>query len=261
MRGKRIFELNIGGLTAGTKYRGEFEELLKTVVTEANSAPDVILFIDEIHTIIGAGSAEGVTLDAAQMLKPALARGDISCLGATTQNEYARSISNDPALDRRFSPVTIRELTPEATLKVLQHTVERITTGHAVRGQSVTVTIDALKAAVELTNRFLKDRRQPDKSIAVIDEACARVLCDDKQILGPSGVGKTKLAKELAKYLFDAPEALIRFDMSEYGEPHSRSKLIGSPPGYVGYAEGGRLTEALRRQPYSVVLLDEIEKA
>lgn len=333
LRGKRIVEIEMGGLTAGTTLRGQFEERVKQVINEAISAPEVVLFIDEIHTIVGAGKGEGAS-DAAQMFKPALARGDISCIGATTQDEYARYIRKDPALERRFSPVTIKELEPQATLAVLQKVAPRIVEKQASKGQTLIIAPDALWAAVTLTDSYVKDRNQPDKSIDALDIACARAVVkgrssvsaadiaivvsewtgipatrltsDDKEryarmetelnrrvigqakavavvsrsvrsalagmkapnrpigvflFMGPSGVGKTKLAKELAAFLFGTADALIRFDMNEYQEKHTVSNMIGSARGYIGSEQGGQLTEAIRRRPYSVVLLDEIEKA
>jgi ATP-dependent Clp protease ATP-binding subunit ClpC len=334
LQGKRIVELAMGSLTAGTSLRGQFEDRLDKIVKEATGAHEVILFIDEIHTLMGAGSTRDSSNDAAQMLKPALARGDISCIGATTQDEYDRFIRKDPALERRFSPVTIGELAPDATLAVLKKVAERIVARHGEGGQHLEITPEALRAAVTLTGRYVKDRHQPDKSIDAVDIACAdavvkgrsrvgvddlakvvsdwtgipaerltreelerysameetlrqRVVGQDEAVaavsrrvraalaglkaanrpigvflfMGPSGVGKTKLAKELATFLFDTPEALIRFDMNEYHDAHTVSNLIGSTRGYVGSESGGLFTEAMRRRPYSVVLLDEIEKA
>jgi ATP-dependent Clp protease ATP-binding subunit ClpC len=334
LQGKRIVELEMGGLTAGTQLRGQFEDRIKKVVEEATNASEVILFIDEIHTVVGAGGSGGSGLDAAQMIKPALARGDISCIGATTQDEYARYIRKDPALERRFSPVIIKELTPEATLSVLQKVAPRIVEKQALKGQRFVISEDALRAAVTLTDKYVKDRNQPDKAIDAIDIACARAVvrgnprvtaddvasvvaewtgipagrltADEQQryaemekelssrvigqeravavvsrslraamaglkahnrpigvflFMGPSGVGKTKLAKELSRFLFGTDEAMVRFDMNEYQEKHSISNLVGSPRGYIGSEQAGVFSEAIRRQPYSVVLLDEIEKA
>jgi len=333
LRGKRIVELQMGMLMSGTSLRGQFEERISQIVREASQAPDVILFIDEIHTIVGAGGGGGA-LDAAQIMKPALARGDIDCIGATTQDEYDRFIRKDAALERRFSPVQIGDLSDEATLRVLQGVAPRVSARHAESGTVLEFDLESLKAAVKLTNHYVKDRQQPDKAIDAIDIAAARaviggrnrVTADDiaavvaewtgiqvqrlteddrarftrmEQILGetvvgqdaavkavsqrvraalagtkatnrpvgvflflgPSGVGKTSLAKELARFLFDTPDALLRFDMNEYHEAHTVANLIGSPVGYRDSDQGGALTEALRRHPYSVVLLDEIEKA
>jgi ATP-dependent Clp protease ATP-binding subunit ClpC len=332
LRGRRIVEIEMGGLTAGTSLRGQFEERVKNVISEATNAPEVILFIDEIHTIVGAGKGEGAS-DAAQMFKPALARGDVSCIGATTNDEYARYLRKDPALERRFSPVTLKEMEPRATLEVLQKVAPRIVEKQAAKGQALILAPDTLWAAVTLTDKYVRDRHQPDKSIDAVDIACARavvkghtrvtaadiahvvsewtgipatrlssdemeryygmesvlnqrvigqaqgvaVICRSVRtalagmkapnrpigvflFVGPSGVGKTKLAKELAAFIFGTSEALTRFDMNEYQEKHSINNLIGSPRGYVGSEQGGQLTEALRRRPYSVVLLDEIEK-
>lgn len=333
LHGKRIVEIDMGSVTAGTSLRGQFEERVRALLSEASNAPEVILFIDEIHTIVGAGGSDGA-MDAAQMFKPALARGDISCIGATTQDEYSRHIRKDPALERRFSPVSIKEMAAEATLRVLQKVAPRIVERQSSRSQVLSFAPDALLAAVSLTDKYVKDRNQPDKAIDAIDIAAARavvrgtgaVTAEDvakvvadwtgipaerltadrrerfarmEQVLsqrvigqdaavatvsrsiraamaglkppnrpigaflfaGPSGVGKTKFAKELASFLFDTPEALIRFDMGEYQEKHTVSNLLGAPRGYIGSEEGGRFSEALRRRPYSVVLLDEIEKA
>lgn len=292
------------------------------------------LFIDEIHTIVGAGKGEGSANDAAQMFKPALARGDLSCIGATTEDEYSRYIRKDPALERRFSPVTITELTPHATLEILAKVAPAIVNKQASAGYRLVIAPDALMAAVSLTDKYVKDRNQPDKSIDVIDIACARAVvkgrstvsaediaqvisdwtgvpvgrlgADDRQrfaqieaaleqrvigqdaaisavsrniraalagmkapnrpigvflFIGPSGVGKTKLAKELATFLFGTSDSLLRFDMNEYQDKSTLSNLIGSARGYLGSEQGGLFTEAIRRKPYSVILLDEIEKA
>ena len=332
LRGKRIIELQMAQLMSGTSLRGQFEERITQIVREATDAPDVILFIDEIHTIVGAGG-DGAQ-NAAQILKPALARGDVDCIGATTQDEFNRFIRKDPALERRFSPVLIGELSGEATLHVLQVVAPRIAAKHSDSGFTLEFNAESLKIAVNLTNRYVKDRRQPDKAIDAIDIAAARavirgrnrVTADDvaavvsewtgiqvqrmseddrsrfnrmEQILGaqvvgqeaavkalsqrvraamagvkagnrpvgvflflgPSGVGKTSLAKELAHFLFDNSDALLRFDMGEYHEAHSVANLIGAPVGYRDSDQGGALAERLRRQPNSVVLLDEIEKA
>jgi len=333
LRGKRVVELQMGELMSGTSLRGQFEERISQIVREASQASDVILFIDEIHTIVGAGGGGG-SLDAAQIMKPALARGEIDCIGATTQDEFDRFIRKDAALERRFSPVQIGELSEEATLRVLQGVAPRVSAKHAASGFVLEFDLESLKAAVNLTNRYVKDRQQPDKAIDAIDIAAARAVIGGRNrvtaediaavvaewtgiqvqrltendrarftrmeqvlgekvvgqdaaikvlsqrvraalagvkatnrpvgvflFLGPSGVGKTSLAKELARFLFDTPDALLRFDMNEYHDAHTVANLIGSPIGYRDSDQGGALTEGLRRHPYSVVLLDEIEKA
>jgi ATP-dependent Clp protease ATP-binding subunit ClpC len=386
---KRIVTLDLASLVAGTKYRGQFEERMKAVMNELEKSPDVILFIDEIHTIIGAGGASG-SLDASNMFKPALARGEIQCIGATTLDEYRQYIEKDGALDRRFQKVIIDPTTVDETVEILNNIKDRYEEHHHVN-----YTPEAIKACVMLTNRYVTDRFLPDKAIDALDEAGSRVhlsnihvpaniielegkiteikseknrvvrsqkyeeaarlrdsekqLIDQLEVakkqweedtknqrfnvsdedvaevvsmmsgvplqrvaqaetarllkmpdelkgkvigqdeaiqkvvkaiqrnraglkdpnkpigsfifLGPTGVGKTELAKVLAKYLFDSEDALIRIDMSEYMEKFAVSRLIGAPPGYVGYEEGGQLTEKVRRKPYAVVLLDEIEKA
>ncbi len=389
LRGKQIWTLDMAALVAGSKYRGEFEERLKKVINEVEAADDAILFIDEIHTIIGAGSAEG-SIDAASILKPPLSRGEIQVIGATTSEEYRKHIEKDSAFERRFQPVFIDEPSVADTLAILRGLQDRYESHHHVH-----YTEDALVAAVTLSNRYVQDRYLPDKAIDIIDEAGARtrvhkmalppelaqvdeelahvredkaraaevqefeeaarlrdkekeltsrraeleqqwrdrmdanvvtvgeqdiadvvsditgvpvsnlteaeaskllrceealhqrVVGQDEAVsavsrairrsrsplkdprrpggsfifLGPSGVGKTELAKSLAEFLFGSEDALISFDMSEFMEKHAVSKLVGAPPGYVGYDEGGELTKAVRRRPYSVVLFDEIEKA
>ena len=386
---KRIVSLDLASMVAGTKYRGQFEERMKAVLNELEKNPDVILFIDEIHTIVGAGNASG-SLDASNMFKPALARGEIQCIGATTLDEYRQYIEKDGALERRFQKVLIDATTPEETIQILHNIKEKYEDHHLVN-----YTDEAINACVSLTNRYITDRYLPDKAIDALDEAGARVhiknirvpseiisienrieevrqkktkaissqkfeeaaefrdserklqdsLNDAKKkweeeskinretvseenvaeviammtgipvqriaknegqrlvnmevdlagsvigqdeairkvtkairrnraglkdprkpigsfiFLGPTGVGKTHLAKILARYLFDTEDALIRVDMSEYMEKFAVSRLVGAPPGYVGYEEGGQLTEKVRRKPYSIVLLDEIEKA
>ncbi|MDQ7037861.1 MAG: ATP-dependent Clp protease ATP-binding subunit [Aquificota bacterium] len=386
---KRVVALDLAALVAGTKYRGQFEERLKNILKELEKAPNVILFIDEIHTLVGAGSAEG-SIDASNMLKPALARGEIQVIGATTLDEYRKYIEKDGALERRFQPVLVDPPSEEDTLKILYGLKEKFEEFHGVE-----YTSEALDKAVSLSVRYITDRNLPDKAIDVVDEAGAlvklkamnlppnlkeleekikklekekeeaasdqdyeraakirdeelrlrakfeslkakwkqemeknrpkvtaedvaevvarwtgipvrrvhesdmekllhieeelkkRVVGQDEAIkaiarairrsrvglkgrhrpigvflfLGPTGVGKTETAKALAEYLFGTEEALIRFDMSEYMEKHTVSRLIGAPPGYVGYEEGGQLTEKVRRRPYSVLLFDEIEKA
>ncbi|MCP9612102.1 ATP-dependent Clp protease ATP-binding subunit [Coprobacter tertius] len=386
---KRVVSLDMASIVAGTKYRGQFEERIKAILNELSKNPNVILFIDEIHTIVGAGGATG-TLDAANMLKPALARGEIQCIGATTLDEYRKNIEKDGALERRFQKIMVDPTTPEETLQILNNIKGRYEDHH-----NVTYTPEALEACVKLTERYISDRNFPDKAIDALDEAGSRVhisnivvpkeieelekkiaatsedkmkavksqnyelaasfrdktkeyqielddakrrweeqiqeqreIVDAEQIaevvammsgvpvqriaqaegskllqmadilksevigqdeavnkivkaiqrnrvglkdpnkpigtfmfLGPTGVGKTHLAKMLAEYLFDSKDTLIRVDMSEYMEKFTVSRLVGAPPGYVGYEEGGQLTEKVRRRPYSVVLLDEIEKA
>jgi ATP-dependent Clp protease ATP-binding subunit ClpC len=386
---KRIVTLDLAALVAGTKYRGQFEERMKAVMNELEKSPDVILFIDELHTIVGAGGASG-SLDASNMFKPALARGEIQCIGATTLDEYRQHIEKDGALDRRFQKILVDPSSPEETIEILSNIKERYEEHHNVRYDD-----EALRLTVRLSERYITDRFLPDKAIDVMDEAGARVhlsnirvpadvvrleeeiegirdeknrvvksqkfeeaarlrdrekklledletakkaweekaesevhdvtvddisqvvammtgipvdkisepetkkllrmeeelreavvgqdeairklsrsirrtragLKDPKRpigsfiFLGPTGVGKTELAKKLTEYLFDSQDALIRVDMSEYMEKFSVSRLVGAPPGYVGYEEGGQLTEKVRRKPYSVVLLDEIEKA
>lgn len=373
LRNKRLLTLDLTGMVAGTKYRGDFEERVKNAVTEVGRAGDVLLFIDELHNLIGAGAAEGA-VDAANILKPVLARGELQLVGATTIEEYRRHIEKDAALERRFQPVTVGEPTPQQTLTVLRGLRGRYEQHHRV-----SIGEEALQAAVDLSVRYIPDRYLPDKAIDLMDEAAARVrLCntspaqtagqmaaakedalrrqeleealewreqelsrltedslptpspavtaadvaavvsgwtgipvarvsaeESRQLqdleqtlhrrvvgqeeavsavaravrrgrvglrdparpagsfifLGPTGVGKTELCKALAATLFGDEKAMIRLDMSEYMEKHAVSRLIGSPPGYVGHEEGGQLTEAVRRRPYSVVLLDEIEKA
>lgn len=327
---KRVYTIDLSLMVAGARYRGDFEERMKKVLSEITKNKDIIIFIDEIHTILGAGAAEG-SLDAANLLKPILARGEIQVIGATTLSEY-RKIEKDAALERRFQPVRVEEPNDEQTLSILKGLSEKYAKHH-----DVTFTDDALESAVRLSSRYITDRKQPDKAIDVIDEAGAKIqLSKDLDIdrvvdtnlvasvvstwtgvpinsssdeisrllsleaslskkvvgqndavssiaksvrrnrsgvsdprrpngsfifAGPTGVGKTELAKALACELFGSEDALISIDMSEYSEKHTVSRMFGSPPGYVGYDEGGQLTEQVRRKPYSVVLFDEIEKA
>ncbi len=329
LKNKRLVSLDLPALLAGTKYRGDFEERVKSVLRDVKRAGDVILFVDELHTIIGAGSAEGA-IDAANILKPALGRGEVQIVGATTPEEYRRHIEKDPALERRFQPVRVAEPDRAGTLAMLDSLRPALERHHRVR-----ITDGALSAAHDLSVRYLSERRLPDKAIDLLDEAAASVHLDgghqavDSQavarvlslwteipaeglnadesarlqnleeelhrrivgqeeavtavarairrgrtglrdarrplgcflFLGPSGVGKTELCRALAGTVYGDEKALIRLDMSEYMEKHAVSRLIGSPPGYVGYGEGGQLTEPVRRKPWSVVLFDEIEKA
>ena len=333
LEGKRIISLDIASMVAGTTYRGQFEERIKTVIKELNDHPEVILFIDEIHTLIGAGNAQG-SLDAANILKPALARGEVQCIGATTIGEYRTSIEKDGALERRFQKVTVQPTSNDETYTILTRLSERYGQFHHVR-----YTQEALRACVNLTDRYITDRQFPDKAIDAMDEAgaCKKALDQDNEelveiteadiarvvslmsgvpvqrvaqaegeqlrqmanilqqrvigqddavkkvvksiqrsrmglrdprkpigtffLLGPTGVGKTHLAQCLAEEMFGNRNAIIRFDMSEYMEKHTVSLLVGAPPGYVAHEDGGKLTEAVRRKPYSIVLFDEIEKA
>lgn len=344
--GKTIISVDLTSMVAGAKYRGDFEERIKNIINETSKNKSIILFIDEIHSIVGAGSAEGA-IDASNIMKPELARGDIRVIGATTVSEYRKYIEKDAALERRFQPVLIEEPTVEGTLDILRGIKDRYEKHHGL-----IIDDSALRAAVTLSKRYLQDRYLPDKAIDLVDEACAMkyssaknskhlretkeifeqnsksltinntvsekdirqilfeitgikvsssgdsgtkdirekltkavigqneavdVLCkaikrsvagiNDPEkprgvflFLGESGVGKTELAKELAAVIFSSEDALIRFDMSEFSEPYSTSKLIGSAPGYVGYDENNAL-EKIRRHPYSIILLDEIEKA
>lgn len=333
LQGRRIVSLDIASMVAGTTYRGQFEERIKTVINELHKHPEIILFVDEIHTIMGAGNAQG-SLDAANILKPALARGEVQCVGATTISEYRKTIEKDGALERRFQKVQVQPTSAEETYTVLTRLSEVYGTFHKVQ-----YTEEALRACVKLTDRYITDRFFPDKAIDAMDEAGAykrqttteidstplitesdiafvvsrmsgvpvqrvaqaetqqlrqmaavlqqRVIGQDKAIntivkaiqrsrmglrdpkkpigtfflLGPTGVGKTHLAQCLAEEIFGNRDAIIRFDMSEYIEKHTVSLLVGAPPGYIAHEDGGKLTEAVRRKPYSIVLFDEIEKA
>jgi ATP-dependent Clp protease ATP-binding subunit ClpC len=346
LQGKRIVELSVGSLVAGTMYRGDFEQRLTKIIEEARTHPEIIIFIDEIHNLIGAGRAEGSS-DAANIMKPALARGEIRCIGATTISEYRRYIESDPALERRFEKVIVNEPSPQETLEILKGVKVKLQEYHEVE-----ILDSAIEAALNLSIRFDADHLLPDKAIDLVDKAAARArvpglslegekaseekkkppVVDEKAIakvlsdriaipvdiitghlegldqnrllslkadlkkqligqdeaiervcnrlllahsglekkqgplsvfmfLGPTGVGKTELAKLLSECLFGGKSNMIRLDMSEYMEEHSVAKLIGSPPGYVGYEAEGQLTGKLRTHPYSIVLLDELEKA
>ena len=330
LKGKELVALDIGSMVAGSKFRGEFEDRLKAVVREIEAQHgETILFIDELHTLVGAGAAEGA-IDASNMLKEPLSRGTFQVIGATTLDEYRERIEKDAALERRFQRILVREPTVEETIEILDGLREKLTEHHRIE-----ITDDALGAAARLSERYVSDRFLPDKAIDLVDEAAsrlrvdgtgdavteaeiaalvaqwtgipaermleeerarltsmeealhARVIDQDEAVhavaeavrhsraglsdprrpigtflfLGPTGVGKTELAKTLAAFLFGSDTALLRIDMSEYMERHAIARLIGSPPGYVGYEEGGQLTEAVRRRPYQVVLFDEIEKA
>jgi len=335
---KRIVEIEIGTLVAGTSLRGQFEERLLGIVAEASRSGNVILFIDEIHTIVGAGDTIDSNLDAANILKPALARGELMCIGATTHEEYRKAIAKDPALERRFRTIDVEEPNQEAAILILTGQRQRLTAHHGI-----SILDEAIEAAVKLSMRYLTDRRLPDKALDLLDEACtritirhfavdeadnfndevtaqdiaavlsewtgipvsemtqadrerytnlacslrARVIGQEDAVdtvaaiikagraglndpnrplgvflfLGPSGVGKTELAHALAEVLFGTADAILHLDMSEFHDAHTVSRLIGAPPGYRDTSQGGQLTEGLRRRPYTVVLLDEVEKA
>src|SRR5947207_269512 len=300
LRDKRVVTLDLALMVAGTKYRGQFEERIKAVMDEIRRSKNVILFIDELHTIVGAGSAEGA-MDASNIIKPALSRGELQCVGATTMNEYRKYIEKDAALERRFQTVKVDAPTVEEAIEILKGLRPKYEAHHKAK-----LTDEALETAVKFSERYITGRFLPDKAIDVMDEAGARArinsmtrppdveedlkgkasgqyeavsaiskalrrsradLKDPRRpigsfiFLGPTGVGKTFLAQKLAEFMFGDRDALIQIDMSEYMEKFTASRLIGSPPGYVGYEEGGQLSEAVRRRPYSVVLFDEIEKA
>jgi ATP-dependent Clp protease ATP-binding subunit ClpC len=341
LRDKRIIEVSLAAVIAGTKYRGEFEERIVGLVNESRQHPEVIIFLDEIHTLLGAGAAEGA-MDASNILKPALARGEIRCIGATTISEYRKYIEKDPALERRFQPLMINEPSIAETLEIVSRLKERYEKHHKVK-----IHDSAVEASVKLSVKYVPDRRLPDKALDALDEACSsvnipdlsmygdkeakkvgtslvtseqiaeviskwtgipvrqlnveererllhivdyikkRIIGQDEAVekvagviktsraglksagkpaglflfLGPTGVGKTELAKALADFLFGSENEMFRLDMSEYMEKYSLSRLIGAPPGYIGHDEEGQLTGRLRRKPYSVVLLDEVDKA
>ena len=331
---KRLISLDIASVVAGTKYRGDFEKRLKSIIKEASTNPDIILFIDEFHTIVGAGGAQG-SLDAANILKPALARGELQCIGATTMDEFAKIVEKDGALDRRFQKIVVEPTDIQQSITILENLRPNYEDFH-----KVTYSEGAIDACVRLTERYITDKSLPDKAIDAMDEAGSmvrlnlskkrrsgsvvdaediatvvskmtgipvnkvaesegnrimkmkgrlqsRIIGQDEAIekvvraiqrnraglkdpnrpigtflfFGPTGVGKTQLAKCIAEYLFDSEENMVRIDMSEYMEKFTVSRLVGAPPGYVGYEEGGQLSERVRRKPYCVVLLDEIEKA
>lgn len=335
LENKIIYNLDISGVLAGAKYRGEFEERIKKIIDEAINAKEIILFIDEIHTIVGAGATGENPMDASNILKPVLSRGDIQVIGATTIDEYRKNIEKDVALERRLQPIIVEEPTKEDAIKILNGLKNKYEKHHNVK-----ITDDAIKQAVELSSRYITDRYLPDKAVDIIDESASRVsinkfkskkgkrivdsnivsevvelwtgipiskivksegnkllnledilqervigqneaikaiskairrsrsgIKDPKKpigsflFLGPTGVGKTELCKALAESHFGNEDKIVRIDMSEYMEKHSVSRLIGSPPGYIGHDDGGQLTESVRSHPYSVVLFDEIEKA
>lgn len=328
LSGKRLLGLNMASLVAGTKYRGEFEERVRELLTEAAQDGSVILFIDELHTVMGAGGAEGA-IDAANLLKPALSRGRVQVIGATTDGEYHKRIETDPAMDRRFRRVRIPPTDPIQTRQILE-----VLSPVLERHHRVTILPEALDAAVDMSRRYLADRSQPDSASDLLDEAAASVclegtgvvsrqsvaktvqahtgiplarltvgdrmalqgleqtlarsvigqeeaikavsaavrrgrsgICEEGRptaailMTGPTGVGKTALCKALAEAVYGRAGALIRLDMSEFGQPHTVSRLIGAAPGYVGHGNGGELTKRVREQPYSLVLFDELEKA
>lgn len=330
LQNKRIISLDLAVLVAGTMYRGQFEERMKNVLQELRKHPEIILFIDEIHSLMGAGNSSG-SLDAAGILKPALARGEVQCIGATTLDEYKKTIEKDGALERRFQKIVIPPTTADQTVDILRQLAPYYSDYHHVEYSP-----EAIEACVRLSERYITDRALPDKAIDVLDEAGAlkagkneqpspvseadiaevvsimsgvpvqrvataegqrlremdatlrsRVIGQDEAVsqvvrairrsrmgladpgrpigsfffLGPTGVGKTYLAQCLAEEMFGSKDALLRFDMSEYAEKHTASLMVGAPPGYVAHEDGGRLTDAVRRKPYSIVLFDEIEKA
>src|SRR6267154_2044278 len=265
----QVYMLDMGALLAGTKYRGDFEQRLKAVLKQLVDNPNAILFIDEIHTLIGAGAASGGTLDASNLLKPALSSGALKCIGATTYNEYRGVFEKDHALSRRFQKIDVPEPSVEETVAILRGLKSRFEAHHGIKYSG-----NALTSAAELSARYINDRHLPDKAIDVQDQAIEALVAairtarsglanPQKPIgaflfSGPTGVGKTEVARQLA---YCMGIELHRFDMSEYMERHAVSRLIGAPPGYVGFDQGGLLTEAITKKPYAVLLLDEIEKA
>lgn len=264
LKNKRIVSLDIASVVAGTKYRGDFEKRIKAIIKAASNDPNLVMFIDEFHTIVGAGGGQG-SLDAANMLKPALARGELQCIGATTMDEFTRIVEKDGALDRRFQKIVVEPADVKESVAIL----EKLKTNYE-KFHNVIYTDAAIDACVRLTDRYIPDQFLPDKAIDTIVGAIQRNRAGLKDpgrpigsfmFFGPTGVGKTELAKRIAEYLFDSEDNMVRIDMSEYMEKFSVSRLIGAPPGYVGYEEGGQLSERVRRKPYCVVLLDEIEKA
>src|SRR5438046_2776670 len=274
LQGKRVLTLDIGSLVAGTKYRGEFEERLKKIIEELRHAHDVILFIDELHTLVGAGAAEGA-VDAANILKPSLARGELQCIGATTLDEFRKYIERDAALERRFQPVMVEakadwllaqsQKRPEVTDEDIAEVVS-MWTGIPVRRLAEEETAKLLRMEEVLHSKVIGQA----PAVTMVSRAVRRAragLKDPRRpigvffFVGPTGTGKTHLAKQLAEFMFGSEENVVKIDMSDYMERHNVSRLVGSPPGYVGYEEGGQLTETVRRKSYCVILLDEIEKA
>src|SRR5436190_910113 len=301
LKDKQLYTLDLGSLVAGSRYRGDFEERLKKVLKEIRTRGDIILFIDELHTLVGAGAAEGA-IDAASILKPMLARGELQTIGATTLDEYRKHLEKDAALERRFQPIKVGEPTLAHTIEILKglrdryeqllaekaqrekewkagdmDVVAEVTDEEIAEVLATWTGIPVFKLTEEETSRLLRMEEElhkrvigQEQALKAVSQAIRRTragLKDPKRpggsfiFLGPSGVGKTELSKTLAEFLFGDEDALIQLDMSEYMEKHTVSRLVGSPPGYVGYEEGGQLTEAVRRKPFSVVLFDEIEKA
>src|SRR5436305_2085789 len=273
---RRIVVLDLAMMVAGTKYRGQFEERIKAVMNEVRRAKNVILFIDELHTLVGAGGAEGA-IDASNVLKPALSRGEIQCIGATTFDEYRKYIEKDAALARRFQAITVEPPNKTDAVEILKGLRDRYEAHHRVQILDAALVAALTRLENEEAHRLLELENELHKRVVSQDEAIKAIsktirrarsgLKDPNRpmgsflFLGPSGVGKTLLSKALAEFMFGDEDSLVAIDMSEYMEKHNVSRLIGAPPGYVGYEEGGQLTERIRRRPYSVVLLDEVEKA